>query len=357
MQSKSKQLFSPECLTISLGSRCHLDCLYCFSKNQGKDTQRLSEGDFIRGVSRAAELVAKNCSEKNIPFFLGFQGSGEPLEYFKLLKQVYGQVESIVAKNHLNLFAFITSNGCMEADQYQWVAERFQRVCLSIDGDERLHNIQRPGKNGEGTYGRIIKTLQILQNQGVRPAVRMTVTRHNVQDMSPIIRHFIDDLQLSDIQAEPVYQNASLAADPVLFAENFIRARNDASDSGAVLKYSGYRSHEKHGPYCNMNRNVLYVGPGGTASICLFKDHESRESPFVIGYYHTESDRFVLLEDKINRLIDHSSRIYRDCELCEIVDSCVRGCPDVCIIKEDSRYPIKNTHRCQINRLLYKNGS
>lgn len=355
-QHQFPSLFTPQCLTISLGRQCNLDCCYCFSKGYQQSRSYLPEKELLSGVVKAAELVARNCAYKQVPFFLGFQGSGEPLMHFDTLKQIYQQVESVVGRHQLKFFGFITSNGCMEINQYEWIAARFQRVCLSLDGDKRMHDTHRRTKGGQGTYTRVIRSLGIFRDHSVTPAVRMTVTRHNVEVLLPITRHFIHDLGLCDIQVEPVYLDDTLYPDPERFAVNYLESRTYAQNHGVKLGYSGYRKHEMHGPYCNMNRNVLYIGPKGTASICLFKDLEDKQSPFVIGYYDAEIDQFILQTEKIERLQQLSAQSYRDCRGCAIADSCVKGCPDVCVLEADSCFPVRQSLRCQINQSLYQNG-
>ncbi len=354
----NKNFFSPECLTISLGSDCNLNCLYCFSKNnETEKCEILNEIDFLTCISKAAELVAANCRRKNISFLLGFQGSGEPLVYFDKLKKTYELVETIVRKNNLRLFSFITSNGCMEKEKYTWVAKHFNRVCLSIDGSKEIHDIQRRTRDKKGTYDRIVKTIDILRQNHKTAVVRTTVTQHNVHNLAAIVNHFIEELKLSDIQVEPVYMvqlKENLVPSPDVFVENYFDAKKLAANFGGTLNYSGYRKNEKHGVYCIINKNVLFIGPNGNASICLFKDSEKKESLFAIGHYDIKNERFIIEEKKIEKLKKMIERLYLDCENCEIVVSCVKGCPDVCIIEKDTNYTITESLRCKINRLLYQ---
>ena len=258
-----------------------------------------------------------------MPFFLGFQGSGEPLVHFETLKRIYQQVRSLTRKHRLILNSFITSNGCMAKEYYKWIAERFDRICLSIDGDKKLHDLHRNTQSGSGTYSQVVKTLSFLHNQGTHPVVRITVTRYNADFLPGIVNHLVKDLHIYDIQVEPVYFCESLYPEAGLFVENFVEAKQVAAAQGAVLRYSGYRKNEKHGPYCNVNRNVLYVGPKGTASICLFKDQEDKQSPFVIASYEPECDRIFFQNEKIKQLKKHASQLYVDCRECDLSDSCV----------------------------------
>lgn len=350
--------FSPECLTISLGSDCNLSCRYCYSKKHETIAHdHLAEQEFLACISTAAEMVAANCTTKNIPFYLGFQGSGEPLMYFHLVTKIFQLISDLARQNDLNLFSFITSNGCMEANKYEWVANHFSRICLSLDGNQEINDLQRQLKNNHGTYHQIEKAIHILKRNHKIPAIRTTVTKYNVTHLASIVAHFINDLGLLEIQVEPVYlvsQNGELAPDPDAFVENYLAAKMLANKSGGTLSYSGYRKNERHGSYCNFNKNVLFIGRNGNASICLFKDSEKKESPFVIGYYDATENQYVIDHDKISRLMAAANRLHQDCEKCKLQTSCVKGCPDRCIFENESNEAIHENLRCKINRLLYQ---
>ncbi len=347
-------IFSPECLTISLGNHCNLDCLYCFAQKEQISKKTLPESEFTRCIEKAGELVARNCFAKNIPFYFGFQGSGEPLLYFEKCKRIFNRIQFVAEKYHVKLFSFITSNGCMQDECYEWVAQNFDRICLSLDGDRESNDRHRLTKNGLGTYHRIVSAIGLFQKKSKNCVIRMTVTRYNVHKLVPIVLHFIKDLGVSDIQVEPVYFNRSLAPSPRQFAEQYLDAKHHAQNIGVVLNYSGCRKHKKHGPYCNMDRNVLYIGPLGTASVCLFKDYEEKTSPFSIGFYHAGQDLFVLDNNKIDRLIEKFNQPIPACNGCELTEYCVKGCPDLCVLDAGAHSKVKNTIRCQINRLLYE---
>lgn len=350
--------FSPECLTISLGSNCNLNCLYCYSRNESfENSSALSEGELVRCIAKASEIVAENCKSRKLKFYLGFQGSGEPLLYFELLTKIYEQVSAISRKNGLELFSFITSNGCMEQGKYVWLARHFNRICLSIDGSKEMHDLQRRYLDRRGTYDRVAETIHTLKRNNKFPVVRTTITKYNVDSLVPIVRHFVKELGLLEIQIEPVYlvqRGKTLHPPPDEFVYHFLKARELASKSGGNLKYSGYRKNEIHSVYCNINKNVLFIGRNGTASICLFRDSENKDSPFVIGFYDSKEDQFFIDYEKVSELKKRASRLYQACENCEIQNSCVKGCPDICLFEADANFPIQESLRCQINQLLFE---
>jgi len=351
--------YSPLCLTISLGSDCNLNCVYCYSLLQSHQASDLDlcENDFLNCIQCAAELIAHNCLSKRRPFFLGFQGSGEPLIHFDLLKKIYGLISDMLQKRGLPKFSFITSNGCMEGYKYSWVAKHFDRICLSLDGDQNIHDLHRRTSEGEGTYPRAMTALRILRENRKTPVIRTTVTLHNAHLLVPIMKHFIERLGLREFQVEPVYGlnpcNA-LSPDPEVFVKNFLAAKKYVNAAGGQINYSGHRSEQPHGPYCNVLKNVLFIGRRGTASACLFRDNENRESPFTIGYYDDNMNRFIINKTRVRDVENTAAQMYSECATCEIRDSCVKGCPDMCILTDSAASPVSQSLRCQINRMLFE---
>ncbi|MFZ5516591.1 MAG: hypothetical protein ACOY90_08115 [Candidatus Zhuqueibacterota bacterium] len=245
----------------------------------------------------------------------------------------------------------------MEDYKYSWIANHFDRICLSLDGDRNAHDFQRRHTSGTGTYPSVMAALRILSENRKIPVIRITVTRHNAHLLAPIMTHFIDDLGLREFQVEPVYRLSvgnALYPEPDIFVFNFLRAKKIVSRAGGMINYSGYRSNQQHGPYCNFFKNVLFIGRRGIASACLFKDDEAIESLFAIGHYDVEANRFLINTNKVRDLECSAHKLYLECVRCEVQDSCVRGCPDLCRLSHEAAYPVTQSLRCRINRLLFE---
>ena len=69
MINESIDDYSPECLTVSLGPECNLQCIYCYAKNDLiEKSDKLDKSYFFDCVWAAADIVAENCIEKQKPF-------------------------------------------------------------------------------------------------------------------------------------------------------------------------------------------------------------------------------------------------------------------------------------------------
>ena len=358
MINESIDDYSPECLTVSLGPECNLQCIYCYAKNDLiEKSDKLDKSYFFDCVWAAADIVAENCIEKQKPFFLGFQGGGEPLIHFDDLRNIHRHLASKMETDGLKIYSFLTSNGCLGIERYKWVAQNIDRVCISLDGIGQVNDKHRRTLGGEGTFVKTTGTIKCLLEQGKIPAIRITVTALNVHNIAETVTYLIREFFIKDIQVEPVYQvNDSSGILPTYkdFVDNFLLAKEIAGKSGARLGYSGYRPQEEHGPYCNTEKRVLFLDPNGNASLCPFKDVEPISSPFVIGFYDSKQCKYRIDYKKICTSKSALCRIRTECENCEINESCVLGCPDVCMMTGAVKSMIRKSLRCKINLFLHE---
>jgi uncharacterized protein len=360
--------FLPECLTISLGSECNLDCIYCYkyksnSINKGSGAKINTDGKhLIRAVSAAAEIVIDSCRKSGKNFYFGFQGEGEPFTQFETLKKVCSRIEEISAASNIGRFSFITTNGTSREEDYIWASKHFNRICLSIDGPPDIHNLHRPFKDGQPSFGTVKNTLDILQHYATGSIVcRTTITRHNANMQESVLRYLVKDLGIKEVQFEPVYdfsQESDLYPSPAIFAVHFAEALKEARSLGAKLVYSGLGNKKNSLPYCNINKKVLFITPSGKATACMFRENESEASIYTIGYYDDNEDKFILDEKKIQEFIKYLNGARSICGGCNISQYCTFGCPDFCLIdsqiRADKNKNVENSLRCRINRIVCK---
>lgn len=361
-----ESIFTPECLSINLGNACNLSCKYCFardSKNFQPAIHKKGMSIVIKAIHAGASFVAEQCLADKRPFFFGFQGDGEPLIQFDLLQRLYTVCLTVCKKYNLPYFAFITSNGTLADDKYQWLTRAFNRVCISMDGPPRIQNHNRPSQDGQPTHHRVKQTLDILRAGKCTPVCRTTVTAKNVETLPETVRYLCQEMGFKDIQLEPVYRFNMATQDVFpaeMFADKLIISKMIADEQGCKISYSGYRKESPHGPYCNVLKKVLHISPKGKADVCTFGCAPDEYA--TIGRYDPDSERVILDHKRIDIIIRKLDDISGYCKKCPINRHCVRGCPDICVLEESkksgSRFPIDMTEtlRCQINRRLYQKG-
>jgi pyruvate formate-lyase activating enzyme-like uncharacterized protein len=319
----------------------------------GKTPLLLDGPEFLAAIRAGAELVARTCKRQVRRLSFGFQGAGEPFLHFDRLAGADEAVRAIAASHGLPVFSFITSNGTMAEEPYRWAAQRFDRICLSVDGPARLHDFARRFPNGDSTSAKVRDTVELLKAVGKPPTCRVTVTRDNVDGMAEMASFLFVELGLTDAQFEPVYSHPELYPEPERFVQGLRAARAIARSRDGVAFYSGYRPGEAHGPYCQTLRHVLFVTGNGTASACLFRECETSDSPFFVGAHSPKADFFAIAQHRIDEIEATVARLPEPCKACAVRDHCVRGCPDFCPIDVACKErDVTQTPRCRINRLL-----
>ena len=117
-----------------------------------------------------------------------FQG-GEPLLNFEVLKYIVEYAKSISHKK-IN-FSVVTNLTLLTPDMIDFIKKHNISVSTSLDGDEVLHNTNRPYKNGNGTYYDVENKIYQLRNNGIFVGAIQTTTKASLQHYKEIIDTYI----------------------------------------------------------------------------------------------------------------------------------------------------------------------
>lgn len=343
--------FAPVCLTLYLNNECNLRCQYCYTDPAPHPAPRLE----LNAVRAAVRLVAVNCRQQKRPFTLVCHGGGEPTLNQPYLEAALAAGEQAARQYELPIFRYIATNGVMTAEKARWLAQRFDLIGLSCDGPATIQAKQRPLLGGQSSTPTLERTARIIREQGTPIHVRVTITRHTVNQQTEIAHYICSTLQPEAIHVEPVYQAGraeatDCLADADLFVAEFLKGQAVAQQYGVSWTTSGSRLDEIHGPYCHIFRNVLNLVPGGTATACFqfTRDGQVREQGMQIGQLEGNG-RFHLDDDHIQTLrqIIHSTP--PQCADCFNQYHCVRACPDHCAVVDNTAV---TSFRCQVQKKL-----
>jgi len=164
-------------MTKPIGSRCNLDCSYCFYLEKEKlytDAGGMRMKPEVLATYIRDYIAAQPSSVVNF----AWQG-GEPtllgVDFFcnvVALQEHYAQGRTIE-----NAFQ---TNGVLLNDTWgEFLARHRFLVGLSIDGPAHLHDAYRVDKGGQPTFDRVMAGLQVLKKHGVEFNTLTTVHRKN----------------------------------------------------------------------------------------------------------------------------------------------------------------------------------
>ncbi len=191
------------------GSRCNLDCAYCFFLSKQAlypgDKQRMSEATLEAYVEQL--LASQRAGEAT----LAWQG-GEPtlmkLEFFARaveLIEKYRRPGQVVRQT-------FQTNGLLLDDA--WCAFFWKHdvlVGLSVDGPRALHDVYRRDRRGQGTFDRVMEGWRHLRDHGVACNILCTVNAANQAHGREVYRFLRDELGARWMQFIPIVERAGEA--------------------------------------------------------------------------------------------------------------------------------------------------
>jgi SynChlorMet cassette radical SAM/SPASM protein ScmE len=196
---------APRSVDISVTGRCNLKCNYCFYADEMAALPDLPTGpwlDFFEELGSAAvERVTLS--------------GGEAFTRPDLFDLIDGIIENRMRYSILSNGTLITER-TLEAFGEGKRRLRLDSIQVSIDGSSaEIHNKSRP----PDSFDRALRGLRLLADQKFPVTVRVTVNKHNVDDLENIARLLLDDVGLAGFSTnEADYMGAARCAgdSPVL---------------------------------------------------------------------------------------------------------------------------------------------
>ncbi|MBJ6798724.1 radical SAM/SPASM domain-containing protein [Geomonas propionica] len=165
---------SYQTFSIYLAQSCNMACCYCWNRGGtfGKPGHVMGWHTARRATDLILSLVERSSAEK---IFVNFYG-GEPLLDFPVLQQITRQLLKHEARLGKNFFLTLDTNGTLlQGHPAQFLARYFTQIGISLDGSQRIHDLQRPGKYGEETWQQIVTNIRSFPNQKLL-GLRATLT-------------------------------------------------------------------------------------------------------------------------------------------------------------------------------------
>lgn len=182
-EESMKVLRTPRAVDLLITNKCNLRCSYCshFSSD-GAENEDLPTGEWLAFFE---EL--NGCAVFEASF-----GGGEPFTRDDL-----GELIAGVVKNRMRFC--ILSNGSLVTDEMAaFIAStgRCNGVQISIDGSfPGTHDVFR----GDGAFERAVAGLMRIRNHRIPVTARVTIHRHNVDELERIARFLLEEIKLCHI--------------------------------------------------------------------------------------------------------------------------------------------------------------
>lgn len=184
-----KQSNRPLILLIKPASgSCDLRCKYCFYADEAQKRDRASYGKM--SIETLELLVREALEQASGSCTFAFQG-GEPtlvgLDFYKKLIELVHQYN----RRNIRVQYAIQTNGCsIDRDWAAFFAQNHFLAGLSLDGTREVHDAYRLDASGEGSFQRVQRAAQLLQQYKVDFNILTVVTNKTVRNIGKIYGFF-----------------------------------------------------------------------------------------------------------------------------------------------------------------------
>ena len=171
---------TPRSVDVELTARCNLRCAYCyFFDNDAVEYRDLPAEEWLRFFEECGRLGVMSLT----------LAGGEPF----MRKDLRVLLDGIV-RNRMR-YSLLSNGGLIDDEIAAFIAgtRRCDYVQVSVDGSRpETHDSCR----GKGSFERAVRGIRTLQRHGVPAAVRVTIHRHNVDDLEATARFLLEELGL-----------------------------------------------------------------------------------------------------------------------------------------------------------------
>lgn len=177
-----------EILIKPVSDKCNLDCNYCFYKEIVSERKNQINANM---TFHTVENIVKKAFEFNPNYInFGFQG-GEPLligiEFYKKFIEKVNKYN----KNNINIYYSIQTNGTLITKLWGEFLKKYNfLVGISLDGDKEIHNFYRKTKDKNGSFEKVLKSIQILKEYEIDFNILTVITNKNASKGKEIYNFF-----------------------------------------------------------------------------------------------------------------------------------------------------------------------
>lgn len=313
----ANHITSPLETWLYLTRACNLVCAHCFVS---KDVRRMSLETGLQVVNRLFELAEKHGHPEVKIKYAG----GEPTMHWDLIPALHERAKSLAQKTGLKLTEVLVTNATLlNRERLQFIKDENFRLSISLDGFGEGHDRQRPVRNGNPTFDRVLQSVLLALEMGIKPYLIITITNLNVEEVPALVsfalehhlmlnlnfyrpHHLDDTLGADSADLTRTLQVALKVIEANLPDYNFMEGLIDRSNFGAA-----------HQHVCGAGRNYLSIDTDGSVLPChMLTGYNLPGIPLQM----LESPQF---DDFDNPSIDQRN----GCNTCEWRYWCAGGCP------------------------------
>lgn len=310
--------------TLSLTHNCNLSCEYCYS---GRKFEQNMSIDTARKIVDFAVKITPPTQRINFGFF-----GGEPLLCPNLLQNIIRYIREKEKEIQNPISLNIATNGTLlDRNNLEFIKEENINLCLSIDGPENVHDLNRIYNDGRGSFEEVFRSLKLILNTLPKFQVNAVYSPNTIDSLLDVVS-FFDKLNVAAIHLNPNIctpwdENISLKLKGFFMelANYYIQcykkkreiALNLIDSKVILLVKKGYEEADK----CSMGEREWAFAPSGNIYPCERFIGEDNDDFFCLGNIHTG-----LNQKSICNLLEHRGNNEEKCKTCNLQIYCMNWC-------------------------------
>jgi len=318
-------------LKLILTNRCNLRCRYCVI--EGNLPFGSSCDMPVAIVERALKMFARHARSSRAKRRMVMLYGGEPLLNWPAARFAVAQARTMEQAGELGgpVDIVLESNGTLiTPDIAEFLACNNVLIQLSIDGPAEIHDQMRRFPDGSGSHAAAESGFEIARRAGCTCVVSAVFGTHTAQAINYTIRYFAEKLKPLTIGLDLLHliQGTRNPADvaPDKLAEMYLMAWKEARNQGLFVEHIVRRLRpflEEHIRWkdCPSCGSRMVVRTDGWVGVC--------EAFLASGDYYgdyLDSGPPLPNESPFGQWASRSALYYKECQLCEALAVCGRGC-------------------------------
>ncbi len=166
---------SPKTMMLLISQSCNMSCLYCYADAGTYSQNNPTKMDF-ECAKKALDLAA-DIGIENIQFF-----GGEPLIAFDLIKKIVNYANQM---NYAFKYGVITNGTYVNEEVVDFFKEHNIVATVSIDGPQEVHDACRQFPNGQGTFEKVERGIQLLNSKRIPLSLQPVYSKRYLPLASP----------------------------------------------------------------------------------------------------------------------------------------------------------------------------
>jgi len=189
------------------GSKCNLDCKYCYFLSK----ERMYPGSKFRMDEKLLEVYIKQYIESQ-PFpeiIFSWQGGEPALMGLDFFKKAIGYQQKYARPGTRILNTLQTNGTLLDKEWCSFFKKYGFLIGLSMDGPEELHDAYRVNRAGKGSFSRVMRGWQLLNDREVQYNILCSVSAANHDKPLEVYNFFRNELKARYIQFIPIVERAT----------------------------------------------------------------------------------------------------------------------------------------------------